>query len=445
MAVKRKAVSNAKVINAVLDAVPQFANTPRAIEGSPLSLEQAYMAISLNKENLNAFYTGLRNVIGDTIVTKMLDIDNPLERFVKDGNFYGNSFYEMTMDILPLKGFNSTPENSEVLRVLKAYPAKLNEVLHTINFEKYVPESIDEVMLKRCFMTEGRMSELADKMFRNLNRSMAYYERQAMKKAFTDAFKFGGIKLHHLDAEPNVSEKAGKDFITALRETYFNFQNPSRDYTVNGYVVTSAPESIYILVSPKIKSFLDVWVQSAAFHAEDTRFLGNVIVMEQLGNIGIDAIMFDEDFPMFMRTLRATYNEFNVLNLYENFFIHSHMSISTSPFVNAIAFTHNTVYDENVTGVTVSTEQEANAKQGNSITMTSVVTGDETNSVYWNVVNFIDNAPDGEYGNGDGTYITDDGELHIGAKEPVGNVITVEAYAQKNNTKIGTKEITIVQ
>lgn len=445
MAVTRKNVSNAKLINAVLDSTPQLAKVPRAIENSPLSLEQAYMAITANKENKNAFYEGLKNVVGDTLVTKLLDIDNPLERFVKDGKFYGNSFYEMTMDILPLKGFNATPENNEVLKVLKAYPAKLNEVLHVINFEKYVPQSIDDVMLRRCFMEEGRLGELADKMFRNLNRSMSYYERQAMKKAFTDAFKFGGIKLHHLDAEPNTSADAGRDFVTALRETFYNFQNPSRDYTVNGYVMTSSPDSIYILVSPKIKSFLDVWVQSVAYHAEDTRFLGNTIVMEQLGNLGIDAIMFDEDFPMFMRTLRATYNEFNPLNLYENYFIHSHMSISTSPFVNAVAFTHNTVYDETVTEVTVATVEEANAKPNNTITMTATVTGDSTNAVYWNVVGYIDNAPDGEYGNGEGTYITDDGQLHIGAKEPVGNVITIEAYAQKNNTKVGTKEITIVE
>lgn len=445
MAVTRKTVSNAAIMNAIIDAEPQLANVPRAIEGSPLSLEQAYQAIKVSKENMNAFYNGIKNIIGDVLISKLLDIDNPLEKFVKDGAFYGNSFYELAMDILPLRGFDSTPDNKEVLRVLQANPTKMTEALHVINFEKYITVSISEKMLQRSVMREGGLSDLIDKQYRNANRSMAYWERQAMKKVFTDSFKFAGIKLKHLDADPTSSEEAAKSLVYALRKTYLDFQNPSRDFTVNGYVMSSDPSQIKILVSTGVKAYLDTYVNSQAYNLDYVKFLGDVTVMEEFDVLGIDAFIFDEDFPMFMRVFRETYDEFNPLNLYNNIFIHSQMSLSPSPFMNAVAFTHNTIYDEAVTGVEVTTDGEANAKPGNEITMTATVTGDSTNAVYWNVVGFVDNAPYQEYGKGYGTYITDDGVLHIGEKEPVGNVVTVEAYAQKNNTKIGKKEITILQ
>lgn len=445
MAVKRKTISNAAIMNAILDANPQLSNVPRAIEGSPLSLEQAYQAIKVSKENMNAFYNGIKNVIGDVLISKLLDIDNPLEKFVKDGNFYGNSFYEMAMDILPLRGFDNTPDNKEVLRVLQANPTKMTEALHVINFEKYVTVSINDTMLRRSIMREGGLSDLIDKQYRNVNRSMAYWERQAMKKVFTDSFKFAGIKLKHLDADPTSSEVAAKALVYALRKTYLDFQNPSRDFTVNGYVMSSDPSQIKILVSTGVKAYLDTYVNSQAYNLDYVKFLGDVTVMEEFDVLGIDAFIFDEDFPMFMRTFRGTYDEFNPLKLYNNIFLHSQMSLSPSPFMNAVAFTHNTIYDEAVTGVEVTTDGEANAKPGDEITMTATVTGDDTNAVYWNIVGFVDNAPYEEYGAGYGTYITDEGVLHIGTNEPVGNVITVEAYAQKNNTKIGKKEITILQ
>lgn len=445
MAVTKKAISNAVVMNAILDASPQLANVPRAIEGSPLSLEQAYMAIKASKDNMNAFYDGIKNVIGDVLIAKLNGIDNPLEKFVKDGNFYGNSFYEMAMDILPLRGFDNTPENKEVLRVLQANPTKMTEVLHVINFEKYITVSISDLMLKRSIMREGGLSDLIDKQYRNVERSMSYHERNAMKKVFTDAFKFAGIKLLHLDEDPTTSEDAATKLIYNLRKTFLDFQNPSRDFTIQGYVTSTPAEDIHILVSTKIKAYIDVYVNSAAYNLDYVKFLGNVTVMEEFDTLGIDAFMFDSDFPMFMRTFRGTYDEFNPLKLYNNIFMHSQMSLSTSPYMNAVAFTHNDVYDKTVTEVTVNTGGEDNAKPGNEITMTAEVTGDDENLVYWNVVGFVDNAPYENYGNGYGTYIKDDGTLHIGTSEPIGNEIIVEAYAQKNNTVIGTKKITIVE
>ena len=448
MAVTRKSVSNAALLNAIIDATPQLSNVPRAIEGSQVSVEQAYMAIKSSTGTYNAFFDGIKYVIGDVLIAKLNGIDNPLEKFVRDGNFYGNSFYELAMDILPLRGFDNTADNKEVLRVLQANPTKMTEVLHIINFEKYVTVSISDVMVRRSIMKEGGLAELIDKQYRNVERSMTYWERQAMKKVFTDAFKFAGIKLKHLDADPVSSKEAAEKLIYMLRKTYLDFQNPSRDFTLQGYMNSTPGEDIQLLVSTGVKAYIDTYVNSNAYNLDYVKFLGNVTVMEEFDALGIDAFMFDTDFPMFMRTFRGTYDQFNPLKLYNNIWLHSQMSLSASPFMNAVAFTHNTIYDEAVTAVTVSTEQEANAKPGNKIKMTATVTGDSTNAVYWNVVGFTDNGayePSEDIKDNGGTHINDDGMLVIGAKEAVGNVITVEAYAQKNNTKVGTKEITILQ
>ena len=417
-------MSNGEAIAAVREASPAMANIIPDIGLTPttMALESAYIAVSTIDQNMNEFVGTLVNLISDPYMVDKNKWNNPLEVFVKDKVIYGETVPVIAQNLVNRQVFRPVVDNNNPGEQFKAFLPDAKEEFFSINHRGIFPTTFTDIELRKAFLTDGGLSEFAQVQLNKLFDSAAVDEYQNTIKVMTDAYKFDKVVQVHIE-DPTSSSDNAKALVKAIRSTVSKMKIYSTNYNRSEMDAFVNPRDLYLIITADVEAAQDVDVLATAFNMGKTEFLGHVLVIPSFGNTGVQALLCGRDAFVIIRTFYRTYTNFDAMHATRNVFLHDQLIFGWCSFVNAVAFTTDTVYDSSVTAVSVEAAGSAvTVSQGGTLKYTATVTGDSSNGVYW----LVSGAKD------ESTYIGDDGTLYVGKKEPVGNTLTVTAYAAKN-------------
>lgn len=413
--------------------------------GSVIMQYQAYQ---------NSFIDALVNRIGMAIVTSKT-WDNPWARFKRGTLELGETVEEIFANITESHSYNPTQAESEVF---KRHMPDVRAAFHTLNFQKFYKLTIQEYELRQAFIAWSEMTELIARITQTLYTSMNLDEFTMMKYMMCRAILNGGLKYQSVSSQ----ETDPKDAVQKIRANSKKLTFLTPDYNQAGVYNATPLDQQYIFIDADYEATMDVEVLAAAFHMEKAEFLGHLIVvdsfsihdedrLQQLFNEiendsytpftsdeitsleAIAAVMCGRDWWMVFDVLQTMRQMNNGEGLYWNYWLHAWKIFSISPFENCIVYTSEAA---SVSGVTVS-PATANMLAGTQMQMTATVagTGIVQSGVEW-AISGDDLA--------DGTKITEDGVLYIGAEQETNSEITVTATSVQDSTKSGTATITVI-
>lgn len=403
----------------------------------------------------NAFVNALVNRIAFvTISSKMYT--NPWSVFKKGRLEFGETVEEIFVNLA--KPFQFSPSTAE-REVFKRHIPDVRAAFHTMNFQKYYPVTISDDQLRQAFLSWQGVTDLIARIVESVFAAAQTDEYLVLKYMLARAILNGDIAPVVV---PAMSKENASDIATVFNETSMNLEYQSNAFNIAG-VTTHTPQSEqYLITTTKFRAVMNMNVLAAAFNMDKAELMGHVINVDSFVNMdwarldllftdengkkdpsykpwteeekttlaGIPAVMTSIDFWQVWDNFEKMTENYNGRGLYWNYNYHVWKTFSISPFAQAAVYT---VTAGSVTGVTVS-PTAATLPPGADIELAATVsrTGVASKSVEWSLT-----------GNqSTGTYVTDDGKVHI-AKDEEAASVTVTATSIANPKMSGQCVVTV--
>lgn len=405
----------------------------------------------------NAFVGALVNRIAFvTISSKMYT--NPWAVFKKGRLEFGETVEEIFVNLA--KPFQFSPSTAE-REVFKRHIPDVRAAFHTMNFQKYYPVTISDDQLRQAFLSWQGVTDLIVRIVESVFAAAQTDEYLVLKYMLARAILNGDIAPVVV---PAMSKENASDIATVFNETSMNLEYQSNAFNIAG-VTTHTPQSEqYLITTTKFRAVMNMNVLAAAFNMDKAELMGHVINVDSFVNMdwarldllftdengkkdpsykpwteeekttlaGIPAVMTSIDFWQVWDNFEKMTENYNGRGLYWNYNYHVWKTFSISPFAQAAVYT---VTAGTVTGVAVS-PTAATLPPGADIELAATVsrTGVVSKSVEWSLT-----------GNqSTGTYVTDDGKVHIAKDEKAASVI-VKATSIANPKMSGQCTVTVNQ
>lgn len=405
----------------------------------------------------NAFVNALVNRIAFvTISSKMYT--NPWAVFKKGRLEFGETVEEIFVNLA--KPFQFSPSTAE-REVFKRHIPDVRAAFHTMNFQKYYPVTISDDQLRQAFLSWQGVADLIARIVESVFAAAQTDEYLVLKYMLARAILNGYIAPVVV---PAMSKENASDIATVFNETSMNLEYQSNAFNIAG-VTTHTPQSEqYLITTTKFRAVMNMNVLAAAFNMDKAELMGHVINVDSFVNMdwarldllftdengekdpsykpwteeekttleGIPAVMTSIDFWQVWDNFEKMTENYNGRGLYWNYNYHVWKTFSISPFAQAAVYT---VTAGSVTGVTVS-PTAATLPPGADIELSATVsrTGVVSKSVEWSLT-----------GNkSTGTYVTDDGKVHI-AKDEKATSVVVKAASIANPKMSGQCTVTVNQ
>lgn len=405
----------------------------------------------------NAFVNALVNRIAFvTISSKMYT--NPWAVFKKGRLEFGETVEEIFVNLA--KPFQFSPSTAE-REVFKRHIPDVRAAFHTMNFQKYYPVTISDDQLRQAFLSWQGVTDLIARIVESVFAAAQTDEYLVLKYMLARAILNGDIAPVVV---PAMSKENASDIATVFNETSMNLEYQSNAFNIAG-VTTHTPQSEqYLITTTKFRAVMNMNVLAAAFNMDKAELMGHVINVDSFVNMdwerldllftgengkkdpsykpwteeekttlaGIPAVMTSIDFWQVWDNFEKMTENYNGRGLYWNYNYHVWKTFSISPFAQAAVYT---VTAGTVTGVAVS-PTAATLPPGADIELAATVsrTGVVSKSVEWSLT-----------GNqSTGTYVTDDGKVHIAKDEKAASVV-VKAASIANPKMSGQCTVTVNQ
>lgn len=405
----------------------------------------------------NAFVNALVNRIAFvTISSKMYT--NPWAVFKKGRLEFGETVEEIFVNLA--KPFQFSPSTAE-REVFKRHIPDVRAAFHTMNFQKYYPVTISDDQLRQAFLSWQGVTDLIARIVESVFAAAQTDEYLVLKYMLARAILNGDIAPVVV---PAMSKENASDIATVFNETSMNLEYQSNAFNIAG-VTTHTPQSEqYLITTTKFRAVMNMNVLAAAFNMDKAELMGHVINVDSFVNMdwerldllftaengkkdpsckpwteeekttlaGIPAVMTSIDFWQVWDNFEKMTENYNGRGLYWNYNYHVWKTFSISPFAQAAVYT---VTAGTVTSVAVS-PTAATLPPGADIELAATVsrTGVVSKSVEWSLT-----------GNqSTGTYVTDDGKVHI-AKDEKADSVVVKAVSIANPKMSGQCTVTVNQ
>lgn len=405
----------------------------------------------------NAYVNALVNRIAFvTISSKMYT--NPWAVFKKGRLEFGETVEEIFVNLA--KPYQFSPSTAE-REVFKRHIPDVRAAFHTMNFQKYYPVTISDDQLRQSFLSWQGVTDLIARIVESVFAAAQTDEYLVLKYMLARAILNGDIAPVVV---PAMSKENVSDIATVFNETSMDLEYQSNAFNVAG-VTTHTPQSEqYLITTTKFRSVMNMNVLAAAFNMDKAELMGHVINVDSFVNMdwtrldllfadengekdpsykpwteeekttlaGIPAVMTSIDFWQVWDNFEKMTENYNGRGLYWNYNYHVWKTFSISPFAQAAVYT---VTAGTVTGVAVS-PTAATLPPGADIELAATVsrTGVVSKSVEWSLT-----------GNqSTGTYVTDDGKVHI-AKDENAATVVVKATSIANPKMSGQCTVTVNQ
>lgn len=389
---------------------------------------------------LNEFVDALVNQIG-SIVGQGMVWSNPLAIFKQGMLSFGSTVEEYQVGLL--KAHTYDPDRDYMERdIFGQEQPDVKSIFHTVNRQNYYKITINDTMLRRAFLDEGGLSSFVTDLMAAPTTSDSLDEFKLMCRLIPQYENMGGFyKVQVGDvASLSSTEADAKSALRKMRAMAGNLRFPSRKYNAASMPTFAEPEDLVLITTPEFQSGIDVNALAAAFHVDYANFDSRTLQIPQseFGITGAQAILTSKNFFRVYDTRIENTSMPNPVGLYNNYFLHHHGIISCSTFVPAVLFTTAAgtvdppITIKPPTGLTITVDKAADGSAVTTFKAGGIyglsVTGAPANSDYSTVWSLTGNQSNK-------TYVTQDGNVHIGSDETATSVTITATAVFADNVK----------
>lgn len=295
----------------------------------------------MNTRIYNLFMDSLVNRIGKSFISQNKQWNNPLLVFDKGVLPFGYTVQEIATKFIKAHSYMDDKET-----LLKLHRPEAQACYHSVDFQNYYPVSVNRSELEMAFADEYGLNELINNIFIQPINSANYDIYNSMMQAIAYAENNWGLRKIHVSA---VTDKAtGQALLAEARAVAGEMTFPSCLFNagvVNDIPVFSRPDELVMLVTPRVKAYLDVYALADLFHLDKADIKYRVVEVREFPIPGIQAMLCDESFFQYYTKVWDTQTFWNPETLSETYFLHAWMVLSVSPFANCVLFTTAEVSD----------------------------------------------------------------------------------------------------
>ena len=440
--IKTLNATNAQILNAIrTDA--SFAYQQRIPAATQGDITNTVNNLLEYRPMMNEFIDALVNRIGDVVVKSKV-WTNPLAQFKRGMMQYGETIEELATTLLQAKRYDPNKCYDDVFKC--NHPTVMSN-FHSINRQDYYEMTINDMLLRRAFLTDYGLQDLVGKVMDTPYTSDYWDEYLIMRNLFAVYDSVDGFYKVQVPDASSVSTRAEKQDVAmsiteSVRAMAGKMRFLSGQYNAAGVPTFTTNDDLVLFATPEFVAMLDVNVIAFAFNASAADLKMRVVEVDDFGIDGCQAILCDKDFFMCADTLIDFESIRNPKAISWNYWLHHHGIYSVSRFVNAVMFTTEagtivTVPSIKTTGVTVDyaelpdgTKPEF-AQLGGKTRLTATVAGTvepETDGysvpqgVTWTITANNTGVESGGVRLKTGTFIDAEGVLHVDPYEVAENV-----------------------
>lgn len=356
--VKTLSATNAQILNAIrLDA--SFAYQQRIPAATQGDITDTVNNLLEYRPMMNEFIDALVNRIGDVVIKSKV-WSNPLSQFKRGMMQYGETIEELATMLLQAKRYDPGKCYDDVF---KCNPPDVMSNFHSINRQDYYELTINDMLLRRAFLTDYGLQDLVGRVMETPYTSDYWDEYLIMRNLFAEYARIDGFyKVQVPDAAGATTRADKQDRAMAITEAVRAMAGKMRflsgQYNAGGAPTFTNPDDLVLFATPEFIAVLDVNVIAFAFNASAANLDVRVVPVDDFGIDGCQAILCDRDFFMCADTLIDFESIRNPKAISWNYWLHHHGIYSVSRFVNAVMFTTEagtgaTVPSIKATGVTL--------------------------------------------------------------------------------------------
>lgn len=324
------------------------------------SIHEIGAIINEFKPTRNAFWNTLMNRIA-LVVIKSKDWDTDFRDFKKGELAIGETVEEIYVNLARPHGFNPDIAEKEVFK--REY-SDVRVAFHSLNYQVYYKVSISEQESRQAFTSWGSLSDFISRVIQSMYTGMNYDYYVMVKYAICRAILNNGIVNVASGASANYTADDYKKIVGTAKALANKFSIMSPSYNQAGVYNATNPSDLRIILTADMDAQFDVNVLASAFNMDKTEFIGRRYLVDSFGThdtqrlaqlfendpnytpftsaelaklAKVDAVMFDNDWPMFYDVLMEFEDIRNGQGLYYNYWLHKWGIISVSPFENAVA------------------------------------------------------------------------------------------------------------
>lgn len=304
----------------------------------------------------NEFFTGLINVIGDSILNRINKFENPLAKFKRKTNGLGIDVREIASGLVEGMDFEFTTEG--IAKMFKLYPTEYAECFHRLKRRRIFPITISKKEMAQALNSFDDLENLINDKVNTLYESNYQEEYIYMIELLRSSAQNNNLKIINVDEVTN--EESGITYVETVKDIASSFK--FRDRTNSAYgndnentkiLPCCGKEDIALILPYTIKNRISTRVLASAFNKDEVAFnVDNVTEVDFLGYIKrgvdtnakyyqIDGFVCDKNF---IRVLDDPDNGLEENNLptvrAKNSYLHVWQTLSTSPFVCCNVLAH---------------------------------------------------------------------------------------------------------
>lgn len=304
----------------------------------------------------NEFFTGLINVIGDSILNRINKFENPLAKFKRKTNGLGIDVREIASGLVEGMDFEFTTEG--IAKMFKLYPVEYAECFHRLNRRRVFPVTISKKEMAQALNSFSDLENLINDKVNTLYESNYQEEYIYMIELLRSAAQNNNLKIITVDEV--TDEASGMTYVETVKDiaSSFKFRDRTNSAYGNDHETTKilpccGKEDIALILPYFIKNRISTRVLASAFNKDEVAFnVDNVTEVDFLGYIKrgestntkyyqIDGFVCDKNF---IRVLDDPDNGLEENNLptvrAKNSYLHIWQTLSTSPFVCCNVLAH---------------------------------------------------------------------------------------------------------
>lgn len=300
----------------------------------------------------NEFFTGLINVIGDSILNRINTFENPLAKFKRKTNGLGIDVREIASGLVEGMDFEFTTEG--IAKMFKLYPTEYAECFHRLNRRRVFPITISKKEMSQALNSFDDLENLINDKVNTLYESNYLEEYTYMIELLRSSAQNNNLKI--IEVEDVKDTESGTTYVETVKDIASSFK--FRDRTNSSYgndnedtkiLPCCGKEDIALILPYFIKNRISTRVLASAFNKDEVAFnVDNVTEVDFLGYIKrgekyyqIDGFVCDKNF---IRVLDDPDNGLEENNLptvrAKNSYLHIWQTLSTSPFVCCNVLAH---------------------------------------------------------------------------------------------------------
>lgn len=244
----------------------------------------------------------------------------------------------------------------------------IKTAFYVVNRKSYYPATITDDDMRKYFVSwdgvNSLIARIVDSMYNGDNKDDYNY----MKSALVKHYENGLMKIVKTSAVTDTD--TAKELARKITEYVSYLTEPTNEYNAMAVTKQNDYEDIYIILSGKSNSYLNIDWLAQTFQLEFAEFKAHVLVLPTLPSTTqgtIEALVVDSEIYRVFDQKYSVVVAYNAKGLYWNYFLHHWEGIATSRFANAIAFVSGDV-EEKVTAI-YSNPQVVEVSKGASVTV----------------------------------------------------------------------------